>query len=714
MIDNLTIEKIRDTAQILDVVQEFVSLRRRGVNYVGLCPFHNDRNPSFYVSPAKNICNCFVCHTGGDPIHFLMKHEQMSYIEAVRWLAEYYHIPIEEKKRTAEEIAAEQRRESLFNLNEFAARTFATQLYETDEGRNIGLTYFYERGFQDKTIKKFGLGYALEEKQAFSTWALKNGHKRELLTDVGGTGLCYGGENERLTDRFRGRVIFPIKSLSGKVVGFGGRVLLRTSHTAMKYVNSPESEIYHKSHVLYGIYEAKNAIARERKCYLVEGYTDVLSMHQAGIENVVASSGTALTEGQIRLIKRFTGNITVLYDGDDAGINASIRGIDLLLKEGMNVKVLLLPDGEDPDSFARSHNAEELKEFISAHETDFIRFKASIKLKDATDPQKRAQATKELVRSIAFVPDPILAEIYIRETSFMLNVSETNLSRAVQAEKRQIAIEQQREQTREANQIAARERRASEEREEREEQSAKSIEESGEITEEKPTAIANGHSSEAPQPSAIAMSHSSEAPQPSAIAMSHSGEAPQPLNLSTPQPTDRYERNILRNVVRYGGETFTLTWKDEHQNDCSETFRVIDYIYDTLDFYKITFRHPLYHRMLQLAFDATGDPTVPFDSTRFFASQADEEISKTAQELLADRYSILDIQTDDRLEVIIPRCLLEMQNAIISQEIKHLQERLQHSQPSEVIEIMKLLQEKMQNRSVIEKQLGERVISARV
>ena len=733
-IDPLTIERIRDTAQILDVVQEFVSLHRRGQNYVGLCPFHNDRNPSFYVSPSKNICNCFVCHTGGDPIHFLMKHEQMSYIDAIRWLAKFYNIPIEEKKRTAEEIAQDQVREGMFNLNEFACNTFASQLYDTDEGKNIGLSYFYERGFQDSIIQKFHLGYALEGRQAFSTIALRNGHKREYLLS---TGLCYGDEkDERLTDRFRGRVIFPVRSLSGKVVAFGGRVLLRTSHTAMKYVNSPESEIYHKSNVLYGIYEAKRAITQEKQCFLVEGYTDVLSMHQAGIENVIASSGTALTEGQIRIIKRFTNNITVLYDGDEAGIRASLRGIDMLLKEGMNVKVLLLPDGEDPDSFARAHTADELKAFIQENSTDFIRFKTNLLLKQASDPQQRAEVTQSVVRSIALIPDPILAEILTRESSFMLGMQEATLTRAIQAERTKIATEAHREQMRAQSREAARAHRES-----LQDASAPSQteayppgEDRAQSTEQNRAVGGNniaqnleGAFPDASTATSTTPSHSSqyintEDANAAFGANNHHSAPTTPLSshhapvqeTRTPLITDRYERNIIRNIVRHGGETFIVKVKNEEGEEQPEEYRVVDYIYDALDIYEITFQHPLYKQMLEIAFENTADPDAPFDSIRFFTALEDDAISTEAQRMLSDRYSVLNITTEERLEVIIPRCVLELQNAIIGDEIKKLQKQLQTERDqAQQMQIIAQMQEKMKQRQLLESKLGERVITGR-
>ncbi len=420
MIDKATIDQIMDTAQILDVVSEFVTLRRRGANYVGLCPFHNEKTPSFSVSPSKGICKCFGCGKGGNVVHFIMEHEQLNYYEALRFLAKKYNIEIRERELSSEEKEAQSLRESLFIVNEFANQYFQNILQNHLEGQSIGQAYFKQRGFRPEIIKKFQLGYSLEASDSLIQEAIKKGFNQEYLIK---NGLCYESYG-KLVDRFRGRVIFPIHTLSGKVVAFGGRILGSNTKLA-KYVNSPESEIYHKSNELYGIYFAKRAIVKEDCCFLVEGYTDVISMHQAGVENVVASSGTALTPGQIRLIHRFTENITVLYDGDSAGIEASLRGIDMLLEEGLNVKVVLLPDGEDPDSFARKHNSTEFKSFIEKNEVDFIRFKTKLLIDDsANDPIKRAELISSIVKSISVIPEAIVRSVYIKESSSLLNIEE--------------------------------------------------------------------------------------------------------------------------------------------------------------------------------------------------------------------------------------------------------------------------------------------------
>ena len=412
-----------DAANIVDVVSEFVTLRKAGVNYKGLCPFHDEKTPSFVVSPSKGYCHCFSCGKGGNAVGFIMEHEQMTYPEALRWLAKKYNIEIHERELTDEEKREESERESLFILNDWALRYFQENLKETDCGRAIGLAYFRLRGFRDDTIARFQLGYALPERDALAKTALAKGFKEKFLID---TGLCYRREDGTLQDRYHGRVIFPVHTVTGRVVAFGGRILENNKKLA-KYVNSPESLIYHKSNELYGIFQAKHAIAKQDRCYLVEGYIDVTSMHQSGVENVVASSGTSLTTGQIRLIRRFTNNITVLYDGDSAGIHASIRGIDMLLAEGMNVKVLLLPDGDDPDSFARKHTAEEFRNYIESHQTDFIEFKTNLLLRGVTDPVKRSEAISSIVRSVSVIQDPIMRATYISECAHRLGMPEATL-----------------------------------------------------------------------------------------------------------------------------------------------------------------------------------------------------------------------------------------------------------------------------------------------
>lgn len=432
MLDQNTIDRINDAAQIQDVVSDYVTLRRRGANLIGLCPFHNEKTPSFIVSPAKGIFKCFGCGKGGNSVHFIMEHEQVSYYEALKFLAKKYHIEFQEKELTAEEMAARNDRESMFLVNEYARDYFSDVLHKHIDGKSIGMAYFRERGFRDDIIQKFQLGYSLDERDAFTKSALNNGYKKEFLVR---TGLTLENDSGYTSDRFRGRVMFPVHSLSGKVVAFGGRILKKDDKMA-KYVNSPESEIYHKSNELYGIFFAKKSIVQQERCFLVEGYTDVISMHQNGIENVVASSGTSLTPGQIRLIHRFTENVTVIYDGDAAGIKASIRGIDLLLEEGLNIKVLLLPDGDDPDSFARKHNSADFIGFVEQNSSDFIRFKTNLLLNDAgNDPVKRAGLILDIVKSIAIIPNPVIRAEYVKECSSILQVEEAMLYHEINKQK---------------------------------------------------------------------------------------------------------------------------------------------------------------------------------------------------------------------------------------------------------------------------------------
>ncbi len=426
MIDQLTIARIMDAAQIKEVVSDFVTLKQRGANFIGLCPFHNEKTPSFNVNPARGIFKCFGCGEGGNAVHFIMKHEQLSYVEALRYLAKKYHIEIVERELSADEQQQQSDRESMFALNSFAQKYFSNILHNHADGRAIGMAYFRERGFSDAIIEKFQLGYCLSEQDAMTREALKSGYQKEFLQK---TGLTYFGDNGYMADSFRGRVIFPWHSLSGKVIAFGGRVLdMRTKGVNQKYKNSPESEIFKKGNELYGIYQAKSAIVREKCVYMVEGYTDVISMHQCGIENVVANSGTALDVAQIRILHRLTSDITLLYDGDGAGVHAAMRGIDMLLAEGMNVKVVLLPDGEDPDGFARKHSTAEFVEFIATNRLDFIRFKANLLLQDSkNDPLKKAQAIGEVLTSISLIQNTIVTSEYIRLCAELFEKTETIL-----------------------------------------------------------------------------------------------------------------------------------------------------------------------------------------------------------------------------------------------------------------------------------------------
>lgn len=425
MIDRATVERIKEAANIVDVVSEFVTLRKSGANYKGLCPFHNEKTPSFYVSPARGTCHCFGCDKGGSPITFIMEHEQMTYPEALRWLANKYHIEIHERELTNQEREEQSQRESMFIVNEWAASYFEDLLHHPADGNDIGMQYFRSRGFRDDIILKFRLGYDLPNRLVLAPTALQKGYKEEFLVK---TGICYKNEHGELIDRYAGRVTFPWIGVNGKVVGFTARVLdSRTKGVNQKYVNSPDSDLFHKDHELYGIYQAKKAIAREDRVYMVEGQADVIALHQCGIENVVANSGTALSLHQIHMLHRFSSNITLIYDGDAAGIHAALRGTDMLLSEGMNLNVLLLPGGQDPDEFARSHTATDFRQYIDEHQVDFIQFKTNLMLKNERDPKKRAEAINSIVQSISVVPNQILRDTYIHDCAQRIGLNESTL-----------------------------------------------------------------------------------------------------------------------------------------------------------------------------------------------------------------------------------------------------------------------------------------------
>ena len=453
MIDRDTIDKIMEATNIVDVVSEFVTLRKAGINYKGLCPFHDDKTPSFMVSPTKGICHCFACGKGGNAVNFLMEHEQISYPDALRWLAKKYNIEIQERELSAEEKQQATDRESMFIVNEWAKNYFIDILKKNPDGQAIGLQYFRSRGIRDDIIEKFKLGYALPKRDALSKAAVAAGYNADYLVK---TGLCYRKDNGELVDRYAGRVIFPWFSASGKVNAFGGRLLdSRTKGVQQKYVNSPESDIFHKERELYGLYQAKREIAKQDHVYMVEGYTDVIAMHQCGICNVVANSGTALSVHQIKALRRFTPNITLLYDGDEAGVHAAMRGTDMLLGEGMNVKVLLLPDGDDPDSFARKHSAEEFRKYVEDNQTDFIRFKSDVMLRGVNDPIKRSEAITSIVRSISVIPNQITRDTYLHECSDRLQINEQTLINTMNSFIRGDIESAQKEQEREARRQGA-------------------------------------------------------------------------------------------------------------------------------------------------------------------------------------------------------------------------------------------------------------------
>lgn len=701
MIDQPTIDRILDAANIVDVVSEFVTLRKRGVNYVGLCPFHDDKSPSFYVSPAKNICKCFACGEGGTAVHFIMKHEQLGYFDALRFLAKKYNIEIQERELSDEEKRIRSDRESMFIVNAWAQQYFSQMLHEHVEGKTVGMRYFIERGFREETIRKFQLGYSLDQRDALYQQAIRKGYKKEYLEK---TGLVIAYENGNVNDRFRGRVIFPVHSLSGKVVAFGGRVLKKDEKTA-KYVNSPESPIYHKSNELYGIYFAKQAIVKADRCYLVEGYTDVISMHQSGVENVVASSGTALTHGQIRLIHRFTNNITVLYDGDAAGIKAAIRGIDLLLDEGMNVKVVLLPDGEDPDSFARSHTATEFAEFIRQHETDFIRFKTKLLLADAgNDPVKRAALIGDIIRTISIVPDDITRTIYIRECSAMMEIDEQVVLN--QVNKLRLSKNEQTQPSPVTNRAATEILPPD-----------YSITGASEPIQENPVAEAEAVSEQLPP----------DFPPPPEEDYPSSNEMPE-MPPSAPveetqvvsrqrSPYEAFEIALLRYVVRYG-ERILYDYVDEETKE-HVVIRVAEFIRDDLERDDLSFYTPIFKQMLDEAANRCGEES--FIAHRYFLAHPDPLVSRIAANLMSEKYQLSKYhfkfreveQEEDKLDQLVVRDLFAFKEAYILRRIKEKQEQLKQlssADSEQILAIMKEIAQLNEIKKVLSKELGERIV----
>ena len=693
MIDQPTIDRILEAANIVDVVSEFVTLRKRGVNYVGLCPFHADKSPSFYVSPAKNICKCFACGAGGSPVHFIMNHEQLSYFDALRFLAKKYNIEIKERDLTEQERQAHNDRESMLVLNSWASNYFQQLLHTHAEGRSVGLRYFAERGLREETIRKFQLGYSLEQRDALFQAAKAAGYKQTYLEK---TGLVIPYENGRVNDRFRGRVIFPVHTLSGKVVAFGGRVLRKGEKTA-KYVNSPESEIYHKSNELYGIYFAKQAIVKQDRCFLVEGYMDVIGMHQVGVENVVASSGTALTQGQIRLIHRFTENITVLYDGDAAGIKAALRGIDMLIEEGMNVKVVLLPDGEDPDSFAR-RGATAFEQYIQENETDFIRFKMRLLLHEAAnDPIKRSAMINDILRTIAIIPNNIARAVYLRECSETMEIDEQVLLKEVNR------LRLQREQ-RGGNGYA------------------QPISTATSTQEPPPPPTLPLVAEEAASGSSATRQDSPNEPPPfEQIPLEEevTPQTPQPVVRATAplrtSPYERYEKSITRYVVQYG-ERIIFDYPDEQTGEHVQ-MRLAEYVRFDLDRDGIRIEHPQYQQIIEEA--AVHCTEEGFMAYRYFLAHPDQAISLLAADLASEKYQLSKYHTkyqtiepeSERLDFVVPQELYALKEAHIQEEIKQLQQRIKEAQSDEeTLALMRQLTELNNLRRMLCKQLGERII----
>ena len=656
MIDRLTIERIKERADIVDVVSEFVSLKKVGVNFRGLCPFHNDHTPSFYVSPARRTCHCFVCGEGGDSVGFIMKHEQMTYPDALRWLARRYNITIQERELTEEQKKEQTDRESMYIVNEWAAQYFKDVLHNDIDGRAIGMQYFRQRGVRDDVIEKFQLGFCLSDRHAMSDAALKKGYQKEYLLK---TGLCYANDKGELVDRFAGRVMFPWIGVSGKVTAFGGRVLdSRTKGVAQKYVNSPDSDIYHKDHELYGIFQAKKAIAKADLVYMVEGYTDVISMHQCGIENVVANSGTALSEHQIHLLHRFTHNIVLLYDGDEAGIKAALRGTDMLLKEGMNVKVMLLPDGDDPDSFARKHSADEFRAYIKEHQTDFIEFKTKVLLQGVSDPRERSEAISSIIQSISVISDPIVRATYIQDCSVRLGYSEQTLTaklndtiRANRQQQRHIAPQPQQENTDADN---------------------------TQQQEEEPK----------------------QEPQPQQ----------QEINPST------LSSLIIKEVIKHGSMVIYDNIETEDGSTMSLTLaEFVDY---NLKDDGLQFAEPIYNQILAEAVARCKDDD--FDSEKYFLLHPDYDISRIAITLCSDNVILSkSLQINATPYVVreqINHLLLDFRNEYIMQRIRTLSSevKLAADDPERQMQLMAELQQAQRLRTMIAKKIGTSVITRKI
>ena len=659
MIDRATIDKILDATNIVDVVGEFVSLRKAGVNYKGLCPFHDDTTPSFMVSPAKNICHCFACGEGGNAVNFLMKHEQITYPEALRWLAKKYNIEIEEKELTPEEKQQQSERESMFIVNEWAMQYFQDILKNDPDGIAIGKQYFRSRGIRDDIVEKFNLGYALPQRDALAKAALKAGYREEFLVK---TGLCVERKDQEgrrkedspLADRYSGRVIFPWLNVSGKVVAFGGRLLdSRTKGVQQKYVNSPDSEIYHKERELYGLFQAKKAIVKEDRVFMVEGYTDVIAMHQCGIENVVANSGTALSEFQIRILRRFTQNITLLYDGDEAGIHAAMRGTDMLLAAGMNIKVLLLPDGDDPDSFSRKHSATELKEYIDENQTDFITFKTRVTVENVTDPVKRSEGIGGIVKSISVIPDQILRSTYLSELSQKMGIKEQTLLNSMNDMIRKDIEDKEKERARAAG-------------------------------------------------SASSAAEDSQRTVPNEFIGLHTVD----------EQTREVERLLAQVIVRHGEKVIYDNIETEDGEKISLT--VAQYINYDLSQDNLKFHDELYNQILAEAVEHCGDPD--FKAEPYFMQHPDVEISQLATKLAIDRHQLgKGFQLKDReggLRQHVLHLVLDLRMDIIDKRLKEIQAEIRQvgSDMERAKALMEECKDMQELRNALAKQLGNDVV----
>lgn len=671
MINQKTVDTVIENAnsKIVDIISDFVSLKRRGANYVGCCPFHNEKTGSFSVSAAKGIYKCFGCGKAGNSVSFVMEHEHFTFVEAIKYLGNKVGVDVKDEELTPEMQQAKSRRESLTAVCEFAKNTFVDNLWNSDEGISVGLPYFRgERGFRDDIIKKFELGFSLSKRDAFTQLAMQRGYKQEFLKD---SGISIFGENGYKADRFFGRVMFPIHSISGRVVAFGGRVMVKSKDVA-KYINSPETELYHKSDIVYGIYHAKAEIVRQDRCYLVEGYTDVISMHQAGITNVIASSGTSLTTGQIKLIQRFTNNITVLYDGDAAGIHAAIRGIDMILAEGMNVKVLLLPDGEDPDSFARSHNADEYVKYIEEHQTDFIRFKAKLLMDDAKDdPLKKSELINDIVRTIAVVQDTVLRSLYVKECSKMMDMEESTLFSVLE----KVLVNK-----------AMKDRDEKEKRrvQQQNEDMHRRAEDSLTLTEEQ---MLN---------------------EPPTITPADYGQIVAKRN----NPFVYEERELMRFFVTYVNAPLFA--------DSESPTTVGEYIISQLAADEMSSYDPTINKLLQAYIDAPDKSVIKPD---FFINQADQSISALAADLIEPKHTLSKyhkrfynvVDEKDQLDELVPRSMNEMRMKKILVDMEKIKAELKEAEsngasPEVIDEIMNRLFVYNEAKRQVSKLIGNRTV----
>ncbi len=686
-----TVSKVINTADILDVVSDYVNLKRRGANYTGLCPFHNEKTPSFSVSPSKNICKCFSCGKGGNPVHFIMELEGITFPEAIKFLAKKYGIEVEERELTDEEKKKQDIRESLLVLNNYAQKYFSQMLFEESEGINVGLSYFRERGFNPETVRKFQLGYSLESRNHLCVKAQKDGYKKDLLIRTGLAGESQTGD---LYDKYRGRVIFPIHSISGSVRGFGGRILGNNTKAA-KYINSSDSEVYHKSDELYGIFFAKEAIKKNDCCYIVEGYTDVISMHQAGVENVVAPCGTALTSGQIRLIRRQTQNFILLLDGDKAGINAALKVINPILEQGVNLKCVLLPEGDDPDSFARKHSASEFKRYIDAKAVNFIDFKAGFLLNEArTDSLKMAELINSIAGSIAAIPDLVLKSVYIQEAGQKIGIGPDVIAKAVEHTIKLQEIEK-----------AKKERYNSYQR--------------GELGQTPATAtlqppVGTPPPFDIPQypPFGTQQQTTSATQQTQGFGTTPQPTSPQAAPENKGSALDRFEYAIIKYIIKFGDRKLG-------SSEENEDYTVMQYIKSELEEDEIEFKQALYKKVFDLA-KSLSDGT-SFES--YFINHPDNDISRLAVDIAVDRYQLSKIHTkyatvetdEDKLIELIPRSVFELKDAMIRIEIQHLNEKIKgfssSDDPQEILSIMQQIRERNELRTVLARELGDRIIT---